>query len=94
MPGGATICPDCQRFHDKALDALTTLLSGEVAGCVLCGKDWRELNKLAGGGDYPMYIHMRDGIYIPHCKGCHLDYTMKRRDLYGSTKFGEEMKLR
>ncbi len=94
MPGGAAICPDCQQWHDNAIDELSKLLTGIAPGCPVCRKTSDELSKMAGGGDYPMYIHQRDGIYIPHCDSCNEQYAPKRRDLYGGTKFGEDLKIR
>jgi hypothetical protein len=93
MPGGATICPDCNHRHDRAIEELSTLMSGGTPGCPVCSKSSAELKKLAGGGDYSMYVHWRDGVYVPHCDQCHAAYTPKRSDLYRGTQFGKDLKI-
>lgn len=92
MPGNATICPTCFHRTQAALIEMAELMAGGAVNCPVCGKNSDELKIQAGHGDYTMYIHWRDGVFMPHCQQCHDEYAPKRRDLYGKTEFGKTLK--
>ena len=85
MPGGMTICRPCEQRHLEALEALSTgTFTGE---CSECGQKPENLSNRA------MAVHFENGIYRMMCFPCDAVYTPKRRDLYGKTEFGHNLKL-
>jgi hypothetical protein len=40
-----------------------------------------------------MAVHFENGRYRAMCLKCDAVYVMKRRDLYGKTEFGRNLKL-
>jgi hypothetical protein len=93
MPGGATICPECQQAHDKGLQGLGQYISQEVA-CPVCRATKETVTKAPNGRDIPMYIHWMDGVQIPMCESCHYELLPKEaKHLYRGTAFGQEHKL-
>jgi hypothetical protein len=90
--GGAKICRHCLEWHHRALRMFCTGKPPE--GCQECGITFDQLTELAGGGDIPMYIHVKDGIYQILCRACSDKYERKRLDLYGDTAYGLKKKLK
>ncbi len=87
MPGGAKICIRCEQRHFEALEALA---SGQFTGeCSECGKTPEQLHSLTGR----MAVHFENGRYKAMCLDCDAIYVPKRRELYGNTEFGHQLKL-
>ena len=84
LPGQAKICMACESRHIEALQAIS---SGQYAG--ECSECYRKLD----GPDVRAAIHFEDGKYRMMCLPCDAVYVPKRRDLYGETEFGRELKL-
>jgi hypothetical protein len=85
MQGGAKICTQCEQRHLEALQVLST---GRFTGeCSECGRTPDEL------ANRPMAVHFENGVYRMMCLPCDAAYTPKRRDLYGKTEFGHNLKL-
>lgn len=59
-------------------------------GCQECGTSLAVLNALYPGGNIPMALVVKDGIYQILCQPCADVYASKRRDLYGRTQWGHE----
>jgi hypothetical protein len=88
MPGGVKICIECERRHQEALDALST---GKFTGeCSECGKSAEELRSATG----QMAAHFENGRYRMMCAACDRTYVPKRREMYGDTEFGHQLKLK
>ena len=85
MPGGVKMCTSCEQRHLEALVALST---GKFTGeCSECG------GKPEAQTDRQMAVHFENGVYRMMCMLCDAVYTPKRRDLYGGTEFGRNLKL-
>jgi hypothetical protein len=85
MPGGVTICTSCEQRHIEALNVLST---GKFTGeCSECGEVPDQL------ANRQMAVHFENGRYRAMCLKCDAVYVMKRRDLYGKTEFGRNLKL-
>ena len=90
IAGGVAMCRDCYEWHQRALSALA---GTPPPGCQACNRTFQELEEAAPGGNVRMYVHPKDGLYQILCPRCSDRYVRKRRDLYGGTPFGREMKL-
>ena len=87
--GGPTVgfCLDCLTWHEHALK----VLAGEVPkGCQECGATMLQVAERTPGGDVPMRMHVKDGIYQLLCVPCSDVYERKRMDLYGDTPYGHQ----
>lgn len=89
--GGAVRCWQC---YEKHLVALKAFAGGPHPGCQECGVTFRELSERTPGTDIRMAVHMKDGLYQILCLACSPAYVRKRVDLYGSTQFGHQNKLK
>ncbi len=88
--GGCHMCYGCVDWQQKAM-----LEFGErvaAAGECRCDGCNRVVNEIPGRGDISMNLHKKDGILQGLCDECHRQYAPKRRDLYGGTRFWEELK--
>lgn len=83
----------CARCWGKHLEALKVIGSGEPPkACQECNTPFGEL-AADERGNSRMYIHSKDGVYQVLCSCCSDAYERKRRDLYGSTPYGNAKKL-
>jgi len=83
-------CQRCVEWHFHALG----VLGGEVPkGCQCCNKPWDALKEESNGVEVRMYAVPKDGIYQLLCAQCKDAYVQKRRDLYGKTEYGADLKL-
>ena len=88
--GGAKICWHCYEWHQQAVKAL----SGQPpSGCQVCAVTFQQLSERAPGGDTPMYVHVKDGIYQVLCKACSDRYVVQRRAFFKDTAFGRRLNL-
>ena len=79
----------CHQCYEKHRAALAALQKGEPPeACQECGGDFLQ-EVLPGDGNSRMWIHAKDGIYQMLCSKCSDAYEQKRRDLYGSTAYGQ-----
>ncbi len=87
-PGGVKFCAECWRRHNEALEALST---GTFTGrCSECDKTPEQLRSPTGA----MAVHFENGLYRAMCAECDRTYVPKRRELYGDTEFGHQLKLK
>ena len=63
-------------------------------GCQECGVTFATLESSAPDGNVSMYVHQKDAIYQLLCRNCSDAYERKRLDLYGSTVYGHEKRLK
>lgn len=61
--------------------------------CQGCHTETAVLADRTPGGQYSMFVHWKDGEYQMLCQACSDAYIGKRKDLYGRTKFGWDIKL-
>jgi hypothetical protein len=86
--GGVLICDRCIDWHERAMGMLTR--NEMPDGCQECGIPLSTLQAIHPGGNIPMSLVVKDGIYQILCRPCTDEYVRKRRDLYGPTQFGRE----
>lgn len=87
------LCQDCLLWHFHTLD----FLGGAVPlGCQMCERSWELLEAEARTVDsrVSMYAVPKDGIYQLLCSPCKDKYVPKRRDMYGDTAYGHQLKLK
>jgi hypothetical protein len=83
LPGDVKICESCQHRH---LEALAILSKGVPTGeCSECGRKAEGLTSMA--------VHFENGLYRAMCMECDAVYVRKRKELYGETEFGRNLKL-
>lgn len=82
------ICPDCDVKGRKAIEALEA-----PNECALCHTSSEELATREAGESFSMFIHWVDGVYAYLCRACDATYVLKRKDLYGKTRYGWERKV-
>jgi hypothetical protein len=84
------ICDYCLDWHNKAIE----FLAGRgLPGCQVCGASWEFLHDSTLGVEVRMYVVPKDGIYQILCSTCIRPYVSVRKDLYGGTAFGAQLKL-
>ncbi len=89
--GGAVMCWHCYERHNKAL----LILAGQIpAACQECGVTVEALQAASASGDCKMSVCHKDGVYQFLCFPCSERYVRKRVDLFGSTQFGHQQKLK
>jgi len=88
--GGAHLCYACIDWQAQAMHEYAERVARD--GRVKCDGCYREVNQIPGHEDIPMNLHKKDGILQGLCDECHHKYAPKRRDLYGGTRFWEELK--
>lgn len=82
------MCWQCEEKH-----------RGLIAGfappkeCQGCHTPTELLAARASGAKWSMFVHFKDGEYQMLCKECSDAYIGKRKDLYGRTQFGWDVKL-
>lgn len=92
LHGGAKICTSCEQRHIEALQALSRgVFTGECSECGLSAEELRTQQRCGPQG--AMAIHFEHGRYRAMCLVCDAVYTPKRRELYGGTEFGHQLKL-
>lgn len=82
----------CCYCHEKHLAAVQSFAPPHE--CMVCHRTFEQISALTPGDQVHMTAHWKDGMYQILCASCDADYTLKRRDLYGETRFGWEQKLK
>jgi hypothetical protein len=82
-------CWDCYNKSNQVLESF----SDPPAECALCHISFEVLAARRPGQSVSMFPHWMDGTYGFLCPECDKAYVLKRRDLYGLTRFGWERKI-
>ncbi len=81
-------CFHCLDWHMQAL----RVLAGELpTGCQECLATLAQVGERTPGGDIPMRVHVKDGIYQLLCVPCSDKYERKRLDMFGKTPYGQKL---
>ena len=90
LPNGVIRCFQCTEHHQEALLCLAKAQPPKA--CHGCNVPFLDLQDI-GGGNVPMALVEKDGIYQILCLPCEREYVRKRQDLFRGTRFGHEHKL-
>lgn len=77
-------CWTCYEKHRQIIESWET----PPRECALCHITFDDLAKQRPGEPVSMFLHEIDGTFGFVCRTCDKDYVLKRRDLYGNTRFG------
>lgn len=91
LPGGVVRCWQCEEQHARALHMLAGTAPVE---CQACTTPIADLQAMDAAGNVRLYVHLKDGVYQMLCQTCSDGYARKRRDLYGSTEYGQQIQQR
>ena len=91
LASGQLLCRKCFEKNAETLRAIAG--EGLPKACHLCEIHWSLISGFSHQATQRAYVVPIDGLQAFVCHDCMLAYCAKRSDIYGGTKFGQELKL-